>query len=112
MKILRIDNNLGYFRDKEGSFITIDKVTKVDLLRLSDLTLAEDVEFDEYDEETIKNQAHQIIYKHIFEKLNNLRDRKKDFTDESDRLYLTEYDKYREEPSQQGAEGDVVTSDS
>ena len=108
MKILKIESNLGYYLDDQGAFITIDKITKDDLLRLVGLTLSKEVEFDEFDDGAVKNQAHQILYKSIFEKLSGLRDRKQEFTDESERLYLQDYEKYREKPSQQGAEGDTV----
>ena len=69
-----------------------------------DLTLCEEeIEFDEYNDEYLKNQAHQIIYKSVSEKLQGLRDRRQEFIDQSERLYLQEYEKYRDEPSQQGA---------
>lgn len=81
MKLLKIESNLGYYLDDQGAFITIDKITKDDLLRLVGLTLSKEVEFEKYDDTAIKNQAHQIIYKSIFEKLSSLRDRKREFTD-------------------------------
>ena len=108
MKLLKIENNHGHFFGDNGAFSPVDRITKEDLLRLVDLTLTEEVEFDDYDSEAIKNQAHQILYKSIYEKLHGLRDRKQEFMDESERLYLQEYEKYREEPSQQGAEGAAV----
>lgn len=103
MKLLKIDNNLGHFLDGSGEFQPIDRITKEDLLSLVDLTLNEEVEFDEYDEEKIRNQAHQIVYKSIHEKLRSLRDRKQEFIDESERLYLAEYERYKDETSQQSA---------
>ncbi len=112
MKLLKIESNHGYFLNKESNFVTIDKITKEDILRLVGLTLTEEVKFDEYDHETVKNQAHQILYKNIYEKLMDLRDRKEEFTDESARLYLEAYEKYREELSQQGAEANSVTRES
>lgn len=108
MKLLKIEDSQGHFLSEDRTFIPVDRITKEDLLRLVDLALTEEVEFDDYDNEVIRNQAHQILYKSIFEKLRGLRDRKQAFTDESERLYLQEYQKYREEPSQQGAEGDAV----
>lgn len=108
MKLLKIEGDFGYYLDAQGEFAPVDKITKEDLLRLVDLTLAEEVEFDEYDGEVIQNQAHQILYRSIFEKLEGLKERKQEFTDESERLYLQEYEKYRDSPSQQGAEGDAV----
>ncbi len=107
MKLLKTEDNQGHFRGERDTFTPVDKITKEDLLRLVELTLTEEVEFDEYDSEAIKNQAHQILYRSIYEKLLGLRDRRQEFTDESERLYLQEYEKYREEPSQQPPERDL-----
>jgi len=104
MKLLKIENNVGYYRDNQGEFAPIDKITKEDILMLVNLTLGEEeIEFDEYNDENLNNQAHQIIYKSIFEKLQGLKKRRQEFIDESERLYLSEYEKYQDEPSQQGA---------
>ena len=98
MKLLKIDNNRGYYHKKGEGFSPIDKISKEDLLSLLDFTLDEDeVEYDEYNEETIKNQAHQVIYKSVFRKLKSLRERRQEFVDESARLYLEDYEKYRED---------------
>jgi len=45
--------------------------------------------------ESLKNQAHQIIYKSISDKLNDLHQKRNQFRDESERLYLGEYEKYK-----------------
>lgn len=103
MKLLRIDDHQGFYLDESNNYVSIDKVTKEDLLRLVDRTLAEDAEFDEYDGEAIKNPAHQILYKSIYEKLSGIKGQKEEFIDESGRIYLTEYEKYREAPSQSEA---------
>lgn len=95
MKLLKIESDLGFFKNREGDFSPIDQITKEDILRLLDSTLSEDVEFDKYDEESIKHQAHQILYKSISEKLINTRERKQEFQDESERLFLKEYEKYK-----------------
>ena len=98
MKLLKIKDSLGYYRDDQGEFAIIDKIAKEDLLRLVNLTLdEEEVEFDEYKDEDLKNHAHQIVYKSIYEKLQGLRTRRQEFRDESERLYLHEYERYREE---------------
>jgi hypothetical protein len=101
MKLLKIDGNLGYYLGGSNQYNLVDKITKEDLLRLVGVTLQEDVEFDDYDESAIKNQAHQILYKSIQEKLRDLRDRKQEFIDQSERLFLREYEKYRCDSSQQ-----------
>ena len=79
MKLLKTEDNLGFYLCKSGNFDPIDKITKEDLLRLVDLTLQQEVEFDEYDENTIKNEAHRIVYKNIVEKLQTLQERKQEF---------------------------------
>lgn len=97
MKLLRISEHVGQFLAGNGDYSPIDKIGKDDLLRLVDRTLVEDeVELDAYDVQAIKNQAHQVIYKSIFQKLTDLRTRRKEFTDESARLFLDEYERYRE----------------
>jgi hypothetical protein len=99
MKLLRIIDNAGEFLDANGQFRTIDKITKEDLLRLVESTLnEEEVDYDQYDGAAIKNQAHQVIYRSILNKLQDLRKRRQEFVDESARLYLEDYQRYREQP--------------
>lgn len=94
---LKIHENAGQFLRADGTYEAIDKIEKDDLLRLVDQTLdAEEFEVDAYDEQAVKNQAHQVIYKSIAQKLTDLRKRREAFIDESARLYLAEYEKYRE----------------
>lgn len=96
MKLLKIDNGCGYFRLENGDYSPVDKIYKDDLLRLVNLSLSEeDVEFDTYDESIIQNHAHQVIYKSVVRKLQSLRERKQEFVDESARLYLEDYEKYK-----------------
>ncbi len=96
MKALKIENNQGYFLTEENGYETVDKIDKAILLRLVNLSLEDDYEIDEYDEVELKNQAHQIIYKSISEKLNDLHQKRNQFRDESERLYLDEYEKYKD----------------
>jgi len=103
MKLLKIEDSRGHFLLQDGSFAEIDKITKEDLLRLVDLTLSEgDIEYDEYNEDAVSNQAHQIVYKSVYEKLKELRSRREEFVDESERMYLADYERYR--PSQEAEE--------
>ena len=95
MKVLKIENHQGHLLTEEGDYETVDKIDKTVLLRLVNMALEDDFEIDEYDEEKLKNQAHQIIYKSISEKLTDLHQRRNQFRDESDRLYLDEYEKYK-----------------
>jgi hypothetical protein len=96
MKLLKVDKNFGFFLDIQGNFVEIDKITKEDLLRLANLTLGEaDVELDPYDEQTVKHLAHQVIYKNVADKLGTLKGQRTQFVDESERLYLVDYEKYK-----------------
>ena len=95
MKTLKIESSQGHFLTEEDGYETVDKIDKTILLRLVNLALEDDFEIDEYDEAELKNQAHQIIYKSISEKLNDLHQKRNQFRDESERLYLDEYEKYK-----------------
>ncbi len=99
MKLLKIEETLGYYLNKESGYTEIDKITKEDLMRLADLTLENEVIFDEYSDESIKNHAHQIVYKSVFSNLKNLENRRQEFKDEVSRLFLSEYERYKEKPS-------------
>lgn len=95
MKALKIENHQGHFVTEEGTYETVDKIDKATLLRLVNLALKDDFEIDEYDEAELKNQAHQIIYKSIGGKLMELNKKRNQFRDESERLYLDAYEKYK-----------------
>ena len=97
MKLLKIENSKGYFRKGEA-FEPIDNILKENLLDLVEFTLNEDeVEFDEFSTEAVRDLAHQIIYKNIHDKLKELRPRRQEFIDESRRLFLRDYEKYKED---------------
>lgn len=95
MKVLKVEDNQGFYTTTGDVYHAVDKINKDDLLKLVELTLEGDVEIDEYSEEGIKNQAHQIIYKNICEKLLDLHNRRDEFKDESERLFLQENEKYK-----------------
>jgi len=100
MKRLKIDEGKGYFLGDDSEDQPVDKLTKEDLLRMVDLTLNEDeILFDDYDEDSLHNQAHRIIYKSVYAKLHSLRERRSEFVDESERLFLGEYEAYRVNPA-------------
>jgi hypothetical protein len=95
MKILKILNSLGYYIKSDGSYGKVDEITKDDILRLIELTLNSEVEFDDYDDKLLPNQAHQIVYKSILSKLRDLSIQKREFTDEVDKLFVAEFEKYK-----------------
>lgn len=95
MKILRIEKGGGQFRFAEkDDWKPIDEIDKEQLLKLLDLFLSSDVEMDPLDDQNLSNRAQRIIYKSIYEKLNNLSEHKGKFKDESDRTYLDTINKY------------------
>ena len=95
MKILKIENGCGYFlRLGKEEWKAIDEIDKDELFSLLNVFLDHDVEMVEPDESALTNQAHLIIYRSIFEKLNTLADNKSKFRDESERMYLDEIRKY------------------
>jgi len=95
MKLLSISDGKGYFLSYSGEQTLLDKIAKEDLLRLVELTLSSDCQLDAYDPSLIHNQAHQIIYENIWSRLCELASKKKQFLDESKRLYLSEYERYK-----------------
>lgn len=95
MKLLKIENSQGFYFVEGEVYAPLDKITKDSLLKLVDLALEDDATYDVYDEEKLQNQAHRIIYKSIYGKLNSLSEEKEEFMDESKRLFLKEYEKYR-----------------
>lgn len=95
MKLLKIEGNCGHFLGVSSEYIPIDKITKEDLLRLAGQALENsDSTLDTFDSELIKNQAHQVIYKSVSQKLSELQNRRTEFIDESARLFLDEYERY------------------
>lgn len=67
---------------------TIDQINKDDLLALLKRAISdESFEMDPYSQETVHNAAHQIIYKNIYQKFDDLRMRRVSFSDEKTNLY-------------------------
>lgn len=95
MKILKIENGCGYFRDEvDGVWSLIDTIDKNDLLKLLNLFLDTEVKMDDPSEHDLHNDVHKIVYSNIFEKLGSLSENKSAFKDDSERKYLSELNKY------------------
>ena len=90
MKYLIIDNGQAFFCFEDDTSIRkpIDQITQEDLLKLVNLSLAESFEMDSFDDKMLKNAAHKIIYKNIYQKLDNLRTQRERFEDERSAMYL------------------------
>lgn len=96
MIYLKIENGKGYFFKEPDQWIEIDQIGKEDLLTLLDKAIADDFEMNDYDAGLLQNTAHQIIYKHLFQKFNELVENKSRFKDESEQLYKSAIEKYTE----------------
>lgn len=104
-------NNQGHFLNEHNEFRPIDQITKDDLLRLAELVLQQDeAEFDPYDDEVIKNEAHRILYKNILGKLEELRDRREEFAEQRDGLYREAYEQYQQGISGTDCGGDAAST--
>ena len=107
MKYLYIENGQGFFSVSglETDKQTIDKIRKEDLLRLLNLIIDESTEngfeMDSYDEESLKNPAHKIIYKNIYDKFDKLIKKRVQFKDETCDLYKSAIEKYSAELSEE-----------
>ncbi len=109
MKILKIEDRKGLFLTKGGEYIEADKIGKEVLCHLVDLALDREIQcdMDPCDQELLPNQAHQIIYKSVYEKMANLMERRDEFLDQSERAFLDDYERYSNPAPQQGAQPDA-----
>lgn len=94
MKYLKIENNKAFF-NKEDAWVEIDLITKEDLENLLNCAVNESFELDDFDIALLGNKAHQIIYKHLYEKFNAFLQNKNRFIDEADNLYKEALAKYK-----------------
>lgn len=95
MKYLKIDNNKGYYTIDGSNWIVLDEINKDHLMELLNIAINNDFEMDKYDLTKLANQAHQIIYKNIYDKFNELCANKQRFKDESESIYKDAIYKYR-----------------
>lgn len=96
MIYLKIENNAGKFY-KDGTYETIDKMANDDLWRLANAVMKDDdFQMNVYDEALLPNKAHRIIYKHVYELLTSLQERKEQYKNESELMYKTAYDAYKQ----------------
>ena len=99
MKYLVINGSLAYYTVDASVQPNklIDKITKEDLMKLVELSLIEDFEMDPYDKNKLKNAAHAIIYKNIYQKLQALKMQKNKFMDEKAVMYRNAIEDYKVE---------------
>lgn len=95
MKILKIENNNGWFwSPEENDWKKIDQIDKDALMKLLELFLSNEVSMDKIESDNLSNQAHLIIYKSIFDKFTGFEENKDKFKDESERTYYDAIQKY------------------
>ncbi len=85
MKVLKIENNHGYYILEDTKYEIID-INKDDILKLLNIIFdSADVSLDEIDDEKqILNEAEKIIYAGIYEYLNNFIEQKESIKKEID----------------------------
>ena len=96
MKYLKIETGKGSFQKESGQWTELDQMGKDDLLFLLNKAIDDEFEMDVYDVNLIQNKAHQIIYKHLYQKFDELKLNKSRFKDESEQLYKSAIEKYTE----------------
>ena len=94
MKYLKIENSKGFFQKEHEQWTELDKICKEDLLFLLDRAVDDEFDMDEFNADSLQNKAHQIIYRHLFQKFKELRSNKNRFKDESEQLYKNAIEKY------------------
>jgi len=98
MIFLKIENNKGYFisdKSQPDNWTEIDLIEKKDLMQLLDYAVEEEFEMNEYVEDSIQHKAHQIIYKHLYEKFDSFLKNKSRFKDETDLIFKDAIEKYK-----------------
>lgn len=95
MKHLRITEGKGQYSIDGSSWTDMDNINKSELLKLVDIALTAEFFMEPYRKELIRNPAHEIIYRNIHAKLEELVTKKDRFKDESEQLYREAIQKYR-----------------
>ena len=96
MVYLRINDGKGYFLAADDKWQEIHNIRKEDILRLLDFATDSSIcfEMDEIKDNSIKNEAHKIIYDNLYRKFSELLENKSRFIDESESLYREAFQKY------------------
>ncbi len=98
MNYTKIDNNSVFFRLLEtDEWKSISEIQGNDIIILLEKCL-EDESFKmvEYDSDSIRNEAHNIIYKSIYTKIQEILLDKKNILDENSQRYKKIIEKYSE----------------
>lgn len=97
MKYLKIENNKGLYRLslQQNNWKDIDQINKDDLLVMLELASSGEFEMEEYSDDLLRNPAHNIIYKNIYNKFCEFLNNKTRFDDSVNVIYKQALEKYK-----------------
>lgn len=96
MTLLKVENDKGFYLSSDNSYKELDQIGKDDLLFLINKILDEnECQMESLEDKSLKNQAHNIIYRNIYTKLNSFFNRRNEFNDQINQIYKEEYEKYK-----------------
>ena len=96
MNYTKIENSNVYFRlSNSDNWKLISDITGDDLIKLIEKCIDEDdFELEEFDNTLIKNEAHKIIYKSIYQKIKEIHLERDNIIDENTQRYNDIIEKY------------------
>ena len=95
MNYSKIENNMVYYKTEQDNWRKIDEISKEDILLLLNEALSiEDFNLVEPKKEDIKNEAHYIIYKNIYDDFDVIMKDKNKFLDKSRERYKDIIEEY------------------
>lgn len=94
MKYLRIEASKAQYCLDGRTWTDIEQLSRDDLLSLIQHAAKDDFEMDIYDEKKLPNQAQQIVYRNISERLAELTKNRTRFLDESEALFRDSFERY------------------
>jgi hypothetical protein len=94
MKHLRIESGKGEYSLDGTTWIEIDQLSREDLLKLVGFALESDLLMDIFDAGSLLSPAHQIVYKHVHDRLTELIENRTRFTDDVAALFADAFEKY------------------
>lgn len=96
MKYLIIKDNKGFYTLDGEHEKPLDKITKEDLLSLLNAIIEKkDFEMDIITSSNLQNPAHQVIYKNLYQKFDEISKGRIAFNDEKTNLYKEALNKYK-----------------
>ena len=97
MNYTKVDNNMVYFRLKDDeNWQVISEIKGDDILRLLKLIFEDsDFQIAPYNDDNIKNEVHNIIYKNIYKQFEEIIRNKDNIADENTARYKDVIEKYK-----------------